>query len=275
VARVVAAMRDPFPQVDGNGFDRLRAAGIEVAHGLMEGAAQALNQGYVSRLVRGRPWLRVKLAMSLDGHTALESGESKWISGEASRRDVMRWRARAGALMTGSGTVMADDPQLTVRLDDGADFAPPLRVVLDPGLATVTRGRVREGDAPTLYVHAANAKPPRDFGSERVAVPSVGNALDLAAVLRMLGARGINEVQLEAGATLAGAFMHAGLVDEVLLYVAPVLLGAQARPLFAGLYIQDMAQRMAMRVEERVNVGDDLRLRLVPVPVPAANAVVE
>src|SRR5690606_17379697 len=177
VTRVVAAMRDPFPQVDGSGFDRLRAAGVEVAHGLMEADARALNRGYVSRLVRGRPWLRVKLAMSLDGHTALASGESKWISGEASRRDVMRWRARAGALLTGSGTVMADDPQLTVRLDGDADFGhadfvPPLRVVLDPGLATVARGRIREGDAPTLYVHAANAKPPRDFTSDRVAVPA-------------------------------------------------------------------------------------------------------
>lgn len=271
VSRVVAAMRDPFPQVDGNGFERLRAAGIEVSHGLMEAAAKALNRGYLSRVVRGRPWLRVKLAMSLDGHTALASGESKWISGEASRRDVMRWRARAGALLTGSGTVMADDPQLTVRLDDDADVVPPLRVVLDPGLATVARGRVREGDAPTLYVHAANAKPPRDFSSDRVAVPALGNALDLAAVLRVLAARGINEVQVEAGATLAGAFMHAGLVDEVLLYMAPVLLGAQARPLFAGLDIHDMTQRMALRIEDIVSVGDDLRLRLVPVQ-PAGDA---
>jgi len=264
VARVVAAMRDPFPQVDGNGFDRLRAAGIGVSHGLMEAQAQALNRGYVSRLVRGRPWLRVKLAMSMDGHTAMASGESKWISGAASRGDVMRWRARAGALLTGSGTVMADDPQLTVRLDEPAEFSPPLRVVLDPGLATVARGRVREGDAPTLYVHAANAKPPRGFTSERVAVPGTGNELDLAAVLRVLGARGINEVQVEAGATLAGAFMRQGLVDEVLLYVAPVLLGTQARPLFAGLKIDDMAQRMRLRVEDSVRVGEDLRLRLVP-----------
>lgn len=272
VARVAAAMRDPFPQVDGSGFDRLRAAGIEIVHGLMETQAQALNRGYVSRLVRGRPWLRVKLAMSLDGHTAMESGESKWISGEAARMDVMRWRARSGALLTGSGTVMADDPQLTVRLDGPAEFSPPLRVVLDPGLATVARGRVREGEAPTLYVHAANAKPPRDFASERVAVPADGNALDLAAVLRVLADRGINEVQVEAGATLAGAFLRAGLVDEVLLYVAPVLLGTQARPLFSGLQIQDMTQRMAMRLEESVSVGGDLRLRLYPVCEVAADA---
>ena len=149
VARVVAAMRDPFPQVDGAGFAKLQAAGIEVASGLMETQARALNRGFLSRIERGRPWLRVKLATSIDGRSALASGESKWISGEASRLDVQRWRARSGALVTGAGTVLADDPSLTVRLGDDTPFVAPLRVVLDPGLATVARGRVREGDAPT------------------------------------------------------------------------------------------------------------------------------
>src|SRR5690606_2620181 len=147
VARVVAAMRDPFPQVDGAGFDRLKAAGIEVAAGLMEKQARDLNRGYLSRMVRGRPWVRVKLATSLDGRSALASGESKWISGEASRLDVQQWRARSGAILTGAGTVLADDPSLTVRLGDDTPFEPPLRVVLDAGLATIARGRVREGDA--------------------------------------------------------------------------------------------------------------------------------
>lgn len=272
VARVVGAMPDPFPEVDGSGFERLRAAGIAVESGLMEQQARVLNRGYLARLERGRPWLRVKLAMSLDGRTALANGESKWISGDASREDVMRWRARSGALLTGSGTVLADDPQLTVRLPGEPDFVPPLRVVLDPGLATVARGRVREGDAPTLYLHAGNAKPPRLPGIERVAVPSQGNALDLDAVLRLLATRGINEVQLEAGATLAGAFLHAGLVDEMLIYMAPILLGAHARPLFSGLGIDDMAHRMQMRVEEMVAVGEDMRMRLYPVATaqPAA-----
>jgi diaminohydroxyphosphoribosylaminopyrimidine deaminase/5-amino-6-(5-phosphoribosylamino)uracil reductase len=151
---------------------------------------------------------------------------------------------------------------------------PPLRVVLDPGLATVARGRVREGDAPTLYLHAGNAKPTRLAGIDRVAVPSQGNALDLDAVLRLLATRGINEVQLEAGATLAGAFLRAGLVDEMLIYMAPILLGAQARPLFAGLGIEDMAQCMRMRVEEMVQVGEDMRLRLYPAG-PAAAPMVE
>ncbi|WP_374249131.1 bifunctional diaminohydroxyphosphoribosylaminopyrimidine deaminase/5-amino-6-(5-phosphoribosylamino)uracil reductase RibD [Thermomonas sp.] len=262
VGRVVAAMRDPFPQVDGAGFEKLRAAGIAVEHGLMEAQARELNRGFLSRMERGRPWLRVKLAMSLDGRTALANGDSKWISGEASRQDVQRWRARSGALLTGAGTVLADDPQLTVRLDDGSEFVPPLRVVLDPGLATVARGRVREGDAPTLYLHAADAKLPRGLEIEHAAVPVQGSHFDLDAVLRLLAARSINEVQLEAGATLAGAFLAAGLVDELLLYVAPVILGDQARPLFGGLGIEAMAERLQLRLVESRSVGVDLRLLL-------------
>lgn len=264
VTRVVAAMRDPFPSVDGAGFERLQAAGIVVEHGLMEAQARELNRGFLARVERGRPWLRVKLATSLDGRTAMASGDSKWISGEASRHDVQRWRARSGALLTGAGTVLADDPQLTVRLEDGSDFLPPLRVVLDPGLATVARGRVREGDAPTLYIHAPDARLPRGLEIDRVAVPVQGTRFDLDAVLRLLAGRGINEVQLEAGATLAGAFLDAGLVDELLLYVAPVLLGPRARPLFDGLHIDAMAQRLKMRRIESTVVGEDFRLLLRP-----------
>ena len=269
VARVVGAMRDPFPQVDGAGFDKLRAAGIEVGTGLLEAQARELNRGFLSRVERGRPWLRVKLAMSLDGRTAMASGDSKWISGEASRHDVHRWRARSGAILTGAGTVLADDPQLTVRLEhpDGApgeDFVPPLRVVLDPGLATVARGAVRNAEAPTLYLHAEHARRPREFAIEHQAVPSVDGRLDLDAVLAVLAARGINEVQLEAGATLAGAFLSAGLVDELLLYVAPVLLGERARPLFHGLQIDAMAQRLHLRQVDCRSVGEDLRVLLRP-----------
>ncbi len=269
VTRVVAAMRDPFPQVDGAGFEKLRAAGIVVESGLLEAQARELNHGFLARIERGRPWLRVKLACSLDGRTALASGDSKWISGEASRHDVHRWRARSGALMTGAGTVLADDPHLTVRLEDGSDFLPPLRVVLDPGLATVARGRVREGDAPTLYVHAPDARLPRGVEIDHVAVPAQGTRFDLDAVLRLLAARGINEIQLEAGATLAGAFLSAGLVDELLLYVAPVLLGERARPLFDGLHIDAMTERLRMRRIDSAVVGDDFRLLLRPLPPPA------
>ena len=266
VARVVAAMRDPFQHVDGAGFDRLQAAGIAVEVGLMEPRARELNRGFLSRIERGRPWLRVKLAMSLDGRTALASGDSKWISGEAARRDVHQWRARSGAILTGAGTVLADDPRLTVRLDDGAGFVPPLRVVLDPHLATVARGQVREGDAPTLYVHAPDAKPPREMRAERIAVAAQGGGFDLQQVLRLLGERGINEVQLEAGATLAGAFLSAGLVDELLLYIAPVLLGERARPLFDGLHIDAMTERLQMHPVDSRRIGEDHRLLLRPMP---------
>ena len=264
VTRVVAAMRDPFPQVDGAGFDKLRAAGIAVESGLMEAQSRELNRGFLSRIERGRPWLRVKLASSLDGRSAMASGDSKWISGEASRNDVQRWRARSGALLTGAGTVLADDPQLTVRLDESSEFVPPLRVVLDPGLATVARGRVREGDAPTLYLHAPEAKPPRGLQADHVAVPVRNGRFDLDAVVRLLATRGINEVQVEAGATLAGAFLAAGLVDELLLYIAPVLLGERARPLFDGLHIDAMAERLRLRTVDSRSVGGDLRLLLRP-----------
>jgi diaminohydroxyphosphoribosylaminopyrimidine deaminase/5-amino-6-(5-phosphoribosylamino)uracil reductase len=262
IGRVVAAMRDPFPQVDGAGFDRLRAAGIAVDCGLLEAQARRLNRGFLSRIERGRPWLRVKLAASLDGRTAMASGESKWISGEASRLDVQRWRARAGALLTGANTVLADDPSLTVRLGDDTPFEPPLRVVLDPGLATIARGKVREGSAPTLYLHGPDLEPPRELQVQRAAVSLRAGRLDLRAVLELLSARGINEVQLEAGATLAGAFLGAGLVDELLLYIAPVLLGDTARPLFAGLGIEQMAQRAQLTLVDSRTIGQDQRLLL-------------
>jgi diaminohydroxyphosphoribosylaminopyrimidine deaminase/5-amino-6-(5-phosphoribosylamino)uracil reductase len=208
--------------------------------------------------------LRVKLATSLDGRSAMASGDSKGISGEPARHDVQHWRARAGAILTGAGTVLADDPHLTVRLGDDTAFAPPLRVVLDPGLATVARGHVREGDAPTLYLHAPDAKAPRGMDAEHVAVTVQAGRFDLDAVLRLLAARGINEVQVEAGATLAGGFLADGLVDELLLYVAPVVLGERARPLFEGLHIDAMAERLSMRIVESRRIGADVRVLLRP-----------
>ncbi|MFS8063280.1 MAG: bifunctional diaminohydroxyphosphoribosylaminopyrimidine deaminase/5-amino-6-(5-phosphoribosylamino)uracil reductase RibD, partial [Luteimonas sp.] len=264
VARVVGAMRDPFPQVDGSGFARLLDAGIVVETGLMEVQARVLNRGFLSRIERGRPWLRVKLATSLDGRSAMASGDSKWISGEPARRDVHRGRAGAGAILTGAGTVLIDDPSLSVRLDDDAPFVPPLRVVLDPGLATVTRGHVREGDAPTLYLHAPDARMPRGIEAQHAHVSVREGRFDLHAVLKLLAERGINEVQVEAGATLAGAFLSAGLVDELLLYVAPVILGERARPLFEGLHIDAMTERMGMRIVGTRRIGQDVRVLLQP-----------
>ena len=233
VTRVVAAMRDPFPRVDGAGFARLQAAGIEVASGLLEAQARELNRGFLSRIERGRPWVRVKLAASLDGRTAMASGESKWITGAAARAAVQHWRARSGAILTGADTVLADDPALTVRLDQGSDTA-------------------------------------GNRGAEFAALPLREGRLDLDAALRLLGGREINEVQVEAGPALCGALLRAGRVDELLLYQAPLLLGDSARPLFAGLGIEAMAQGRRLQLVDELRFDDgDRRLLLRPVAAAA------
>jgi len=264
ITRVVAATRDPFGRVDGDGFRKLMAVGVQVEVGLLEAAARELNRGFFSRVERGRPWLRIKLAMSLDGRTAAADGDSKWITSEAARADVQRWRARSGALLTGSGTVRADDPWLTVRLSDGEPALPPLRVVLATRGGLLTTARIFDEQAPTLAVHAVDMVPDYEDDIDALAVPRDGERLDLRAVIAQLAQRGINEVQVEAGATLSGALLQAGLVDELLLYIAPVLLGDRGRPLFANLGIEAVADRLAMRVVESRQVGPDLRLLLRP-----------
>jgi len=264
VTRVVAASRDPYVQVSGEGFRKLTASGVIVDIGLMEAAARELNRGFFSRIERGRPWVRIKLAMSLDGRTALASGESKWITSEAARADVQRWRARSAAILTASGTVLADDPMLTARLPAGEEFIAPLRVVLDSRARVATTARVFDDSAPTLAVNAVDIVP--DYGDEIAAysVPRPNGRLDLGAMLAQLGQRGINELQVEAGATLAGALFTAGLVDELLLYVAPVLLGDRGRPLLGGLDISTMSDRLGLTVIDSRQVGVDLRLLLRP-----------
>lgn len=261
VSRVVAAMRDPFPKVDGGGFNLLRDAGITVDEGLMSAQARELNKGFLSRVERGRPWLRVKLASSLDGRTAMADGTSKWITGAAAREDVQHWRARAGAILTGADTVIADDPMLTVRLPD-SEVVPPLRVVLDARLRSLECSRVREGGAPTLYLHNAVVSPPDAADAAFASVITRHGRLDLGAVLALLAERGINEVHTEAGATLAGALVRGGWVDELLLYQAPTLLGDSGRPLLAGLGIDAMDQQRRLRVVDQRQLGDDLRLLL-------------
>jgi len=300
IARVVIASDDAF-QREGGAIERLRAAGVVVETGLMRDAARELNRGFFSRVERGRPWLRVKLAMSLDGRTALADGRSKWITGEAARADVQRWRARSSAILTGSGTVLADDPALTVRLQplsqrergrgEGSDevprrkpgdilaesssisgtqgheaaiAVPPLRVVLDHDLRTPAQAKVFDGSAATLLLHAPGARTPEPARAEFAAVESRQGRLDLDAVLRDLARRGCNEVQVEAGPTLCGALFAAGLVDELLLYVAPVLLGDSARPLLALPPLADMATRWRLHVVDQRAVGSDWRLLLRP-----------
>jgi diaminohydroxyphosphoribosylaminopyrimidine deaminase / 5-amino-6-(5-phosphoribosylamino)uracil reductase len=269
VARVVAACTDPNPKVAGGGLRRLMDAGIDMQTGLMHEAAHELNRGFFSRIERRRPWLRVKLAMSLDGRTALANGESKWITGEAAREDVQRWRARSSAIMAGSGTVLADNPRLTVRFislspdNVGGEGFSPMRIVLDRDLQTPPHAHVLDGSAPTLIVHAPDAKARAGFEHvECIAVETHDDHLDLHAVLRELAARGVNELQVEAGATLCGALFQSGFVDELLLYISPVLLGDQARPLLGLPSIADMAAGRRLRIVDQRKVGDDLRLLL-------------
>lgn len=318
VARVVAATGDPSPKIAGRGFAMLRSAGIEVEVGLLAAPARELNPGFFSRVERGRPWLRLKQAMSLDGRTALANGRSQWITGAAARADVQHWRARSSAILTGSGTVLADDPRLTVRLphflpaapavadsatpgadrletagkgllsagsaggegggadfpgaasgpSHGVDFMPPLRVVLDGRLRTPAASHVLDGSAPTLLVHAVGAActDERFARVERTVVAAHDGRMDLPAVLALLGARGCNEVQVEAGPTLGGALFAAGLVDELLLYVAPLLLGDAALPLLHLPPLADMAGRWHLRLVEQRMLGTDWRLRLRPRP---------
>ena len=260
VARVVAAIGDPYAEVCGRGFAALRAAGIGVEHGLLADQARHLNQGFLSRIERGRPWLRIKLAMSLDGRTALASGESKWISSAAARADVQHWRARAGAILTGAGTARADDPSLTVRID--VEHVPPLRVVLDsrgelpPDLRLFT-----DQAAPTLVCHAADHRPSLPASIQTLALPRGSDGLDLPALLAALAARGIGETLVEAGPTLAGALVRAGLADELLVYLAPVLLGSHGRPLLGGIEPATMAERLGLHLLASDRIGPDLRLR--------------
>ena len=264
VGRVVMACEDPDPQVDGRGLKRLRDAGITVDAGLLHDKARELNIGFFSRIERRRPFVRVKLAMSLDGRTALADGSSMWITGEAARADVQRWRARSSAILTGSGTALADDPRLTVRLSD-APFVPPLRVVLDRQLCTPGGARLLDGSTPTLVLHGASVQPDARFAAvECAAVPESSSGLDLDAVLALLAEREINELHVEAGPTLGGALFSAGVVDELLLYMAPVLLGNRARPLLLLPPLADMAERWRLDVLDRLPIGEDLRLRLRP-----------
>lgn len=275
--RVVIAAEDPFPQVAGQGIAKLRAAGITVESGLMREAAREINIGFFSRIERHRPWVRVKLAMSLDGRTALANGESKWITGEAARADVQRWRARSSAILTGVGTVLADNPQLTVRLplpaghgvgvlDESGHPFTPVRVVLDRHLRTPADSHVLDGQTPTLMLHAASAIPDHRFTRvECITLPERNGALDLHAALALLAGRGCSELHVEAGPTLCGALFAAGLADELLIYMAPLLLGDTARPLLTLPPLADMAARWKLNVLDTRAIGQDLRLRLRPV----------
>ncbi len=271
IAKVVAAMRDPNPRVEGQGFAELAAAGIEVETGLLETQARALNRGFVSRLERGRPWIRCKLAATLDGRTATAAGESRWITGEAARADVHRLRAQASAVLTGIGTLLADDPRLDARVEDADCLAPPMRVIVDSRLRTPPAARVFSTPGRILIATsrgAASAQPLLDAGAEIVSLPDTGGRVALDILMTTLADRGVNEVHTECGPTLAGALLEAALVDEIVVYLAPVLLGDAARGMFTLPMVAAMSDRIGLEVTSVAQVGADLRIDALPSVVP-------
>jgi diaminohydroxyphosphoribosylaminopyrimidine deaminase/5-amino-6-(5-phosphoribosylamino)uracil reductase len=261
VGRVVMAVQDPFPLVAGQGAARLRAAGIEVVQGPLGDAARELNIGFFSRIQRARPWVRLKVAVSLDGRSALPDGTSQWITGGAARADGHAYRKRASALLTGVGTVRDDNPRLDVRLVETP--RQPLRVIVDSRLETPTDARILKPPGPVLIYAAlmdqVRADALRRLGAEIVALRGAGDKVDLAAMLRDLALRGINELHVEAGHRLNGSLVRAGAVDEYLVYMAPRLLGS-GRDLAAIGALQSLAGAVALRFVDVAAVGDDLRL---------------
>ncbi|TGD75856.1 bifunctional diaminohydroxyphosphoribosylaminopyrimidine deaminase/5-amino-6-(5-phosphoribosylamino)uracil reductase RibD [Mangrovimicrobium sediminis] len=275
VTRVVAATRDPNPQVAGEGLRRLAAAGVAVECGVLEREARREIAGFIARMERGRGRMRAKLAMSLDGRTAMASGESQWITGPAARADVQRLRARSCAVVTGVGTVLADDCSLTVRAAElglpPEDIAlatahPPLRVVLDSGLRTPLAAKVLDASAPSLLCHAADTPVPQALaaaGTALCALPRDARGLDPHALAAVLAARHCNEILVECGPRLAGSLLRAGLLDELVIYTAPVLLGSSARPLL-DLPLAHMADKVALQIEDLRQVGQDWRITAIP-----------
>lgn len=254
VARVVAAMRDPNPEA-ARGAETLRAAGIAFESGLLEDEARELNIGFVSRVTRGRPWVRMKAAATLDGRTAMADGRSQWITGEAARQDGHRWRARACAILTGIGTVRADDPRLTVR---GVDTPrQPLRVVVDSRLETPPTARVLE-DGNVLFFCAVEGAAPR--GAETVRLANEGGKVDLPAMLAELARRGVNELHVEGGFKLNGSLLREGCVDELLIYLNPSLLGDTGQGIADLAAPATLEGRPMLKIRSLDRIGEDIRI---------------
>ncbi len=256
IKRVVAAMRDPNPKA-AHGGEALQAAGIAFEHGLMEGAARELNIGFVSRMARGRPWVRMKIAATLDGRTALPDGRSQWITGPEARRDGQRWRARACALLTGIGTVKADDPRLTVREVDTP--RQPLRVIVDSRLETPRSARILQGGA--LVFSATHGALPN---AEVVVLPNPNGKVELRGMLEELARRGVNELHVEAGFRLNGSLVREGCVDEFLVYLNPSFLGDGAQGMLDLPPFAALEERLRLSVVSLERVGEDLRLLARP-----------
>jgi len=254
VVRVVAAMRDPNPQA-AKGGDKLVAAGVRFESGLMEEEARELNIGFVSRMTRGRPWVRMKIAATLDGRTALANGKSQWITGPEARKDGHRWRARACAIATGGGTVKADDPRLTVR--EVETPRQPLRVVIDSHVETPPQARVLQGDKVLLFA-AVSGKTLAN--AEIVVLPNAGGKVDLNRMLEELARRGVNELHVEGGFKLNGSLVREGCVDEFLVYLNPSLLGDSAQGMVNLAEMTGLDQRVALKLRSIERIGNDLRI---------------
>lgn len=274
VERVVAAMEDPNPQVSGRGLKMLRDAGIEVRCGLLANEAAELNIGFVSRMTRGRPWVRLKVAASLDGRTGLPSGESQWITGDAARADGHAWRARASAILTGIGTVREDDPRMTVRAVDTS--RQPQRVLIDSQLDVPPTAQILAG-APTLIFcgnlderHTERASVLRDLGAEIIQMANATGKVDLPAMLKVLGERQVNELHVEAGYKLNGSLLREGCVDELLVYLAPSLLGTDSMGMFSLIAPLALEDRVRLNFHAVDRIGDDLRIlaRFAPPSAP-------
>jgi diaminohydroxyphosphoribosylaminopyrimidine deaminase / 5-amino-6-(5-phosphoribosylamino)uracil reductase len=265
IRRVVVAMEDPNPLVAGKGLERLRARGIEVLCGVQEAEARELNIGFVSRMTRGRPWLRLKAAATLDGKTALNNGVSQWITGDDARRDGHRWRARSCAVLTGIGTLRDDDPQLTVRAI--STERQPLRIVVDARLETPLNARILDG-GPVLIAGAID-DPERIAalkrrGADVLILPNTGGKVDLPALMTELGRRGINELMAESGFKLNGSLLREGCVDELILYLAPALVGDDAGGLFNLPTLTSLADKRQLVFRDVRLIGRDLRILARP-----------
>jgi diaminohydroxyphosphoribosylaminopyrimidine deaminase/5-amino-6-(5-phosphoribosylamino)uracil reductase len=265
VAKVVYAMADPNPEVSGSAV--LESAGLAVIGGVMESQASELNRGFVSRMNRGRPFVRLKIAASLDGRTAMASGESQWITGPESRADVQRLRAESGAILTGVGTVIDDDPSLTVR-DESIDTGgrQPLRAVVDSGLRMSPNSTMLKLDGDTLVFccNDSNREALESAGAEVVMLPTGGDRVDLSAVLANLGSRNVNDVLAECGPTLAGALLEARLVDELVIYQAAHIMGSETRGLAVTPGWQKLKERLPLEITDIRKTGRDIRITARP-----------
>ena len=269
VDRVVAAMQDPNPDVAGNGLQQLTNAGIFSEVGLLEIQAHELNPGFIQRMKTSRPYVRCKLAMSLDGRTAMADGESKWITSDQARADVHRLRARSSAIVTGAGTVLADDPSMTARIEENDEQVnQPLRIIIDTNLSTPTDAKILKQTGETHILTCSDDEVAKELlinaGAKVEVLPENHGQVNLSAMMEYLNELQVNEIMLETGATLSGAMLEAKLIDELVIYIAPTVMGDNARGMFRLPHLNDMSDKINLKLIDTRQVGSDIRLRYQP-----------